>query len=158
MINRLLSKTEENPSQHHSEHLEKQAALLLSMLNKTDIKDIISLAYQEPDFLEIFGETEDQVNNQRYATEARIDYLMIRASREISERKAATLSGFKKLAYPQFNGEGLNYLEFKKRWTALELVALWDSIPATAKAKLTDVHQWTRPGSCLMLSMENSKN
>ena len=55
-----------------------------------DIKHIISLADQEPDFLDIFGETEDQVDNWRHETEARIDDLMIRASREVSERKAAT--------------------------------------------------------------------
>ena len=74
---------------------------------------------------------------------------MIRASREVSERKAATQSGFKKLAYPHFNGDILNYLEFKKHLAAkvvserkppaLELVAQRDSIPATAKAKLADV-------------------
>ena len=73
---------------------------------------------------------------------------MIRASKEVSERKAATQSGFKKLAYPHFNGDVLNYLEFKKRWAAevvperkppaLELVALRDSIPVTAKAKIAD--------------------
>ena len=135
-INRLLSDIEDNSLQHHSEHLEKQAALLSSMLNKIDIKHIISLTDQEPDFLEIFGETEGQVDNWRHATEARIDDLMIRASREVSERKAATHSGFKKLAYPQFNGDPLNYIEFKKHWTAevvperkppaLELVALRD--------------------------------
>ena len=73
---------------------------------------------------------------------------MIRTSREISERKAAIQSGFKKLAYPLFNGDILSYLKFKKRWSAeviserkppvLELVALRDSIPATAKARLAD--------------------
>ena len=74
---------------------------------------------------------------------------MIRASREVSERKAATQSGFKKLSYPHFNGDILNYLEFKKQWAAevvperkpqaIELVALRDSIPASAKAKIADV-------------------
>ena len=74
---------------------------------------------------------------------------MIRASREVSERKAATQSGFKKLSYPHFNGDILNYLEFKKRWAAevvperkppaIELVALRDSIPVSAKAKIADV-------------------
>ena len=58
-LNKLLSEVEENSLVHHSEHLEKQAALLLSMLNKMDIKHIISLADQEPEFLKIFGETED---------------------------------------------------------------------------------------------------
>ena len=43
---------------------------------------------------------------------------MIRASREVSERKAATQSGFKKFSYPHFNGDVLNYLEFKKHSAA----------------------------------------
>ena len=64
-INRLLSEIEENSSLHHSEHLEKQAALLSTMLTKVDIRKIISYADTEPDFLEIFGETEDQVDNWR---------------------------------------------------------------------------------------------
>ena len=113
-INRLLSEIEGNSSQHHSEHLEKQAALLSTMLTKMDIKHIISIADTEPDFLEIFGETEDQKDDWRHETEAQIDDLMIRASKEVSKSKAATQSVFKKLAYPQFNGDVLNYLEFKK--------------------------------------------
>ena len=80
-----------------------------------DIKQIIYITDQEPDFQEVFGKTKDQVDDWRHATEARIDDLMIRASREVFDRKAATQSGFKKLAYPHFNGYVLNYLLFKKR-------------------------------------------
>ena len=80
------------------------------MLTKMDIRKIISYADTEPDFLEIFGETEDHLDDWRHETEARIEDLMIRASREVSERKAATQSGFKKLSYPHFNGDILNYL------------------------------------------------
>ena len=119
------------------------------MLTKVDIRKIISYADTEPDFLEIFGETEDQVDDWRHQTEARIEDLIIRASREVSERKAATQSGFKKLSYPSFNGDILNYLEFKKHWAAevvperkppaIELVALRESIPVSAKAKIADV-------------------
>ena len=71
---------------------------------------------------------------------------MIRAFKEVSDRKAATQTGFKKLNYPQFNGDVLNYQEFKRRWKievvpkrrppALELAALRESIPALAKAKI----------------------
>ena len=114
-INRLLQDIEENASQNHSEHLEKQATLLSTMLNKMDIRHLISFADNEPDFLEIFGETEDQIDDWRNETEACIEDLMIRASREVSERKAATQSGFKKLSYSYFNGDILNYLEFKKQ-------------------------------------------
>ena len=74
---------------------------------------------------------------------------MIRASNKIFKRKAATKTGFKKLSYPHINGDVLNFLEFKKHWAAeavperkppaLKLVALRDSIPATAKAKIADV-------------------
>ena len=62
-IDKLLTEIEENSSLHHSEHLEKQAALLSTILTKVDIRKIISYADTEPDFLEIFGETEDQVDD-----------------------------------------------------------------------------------------------
>merc|ERR1712082_169588 len=109
-INKLLQDIEENASQNHSKHLDKQATLLSNMLNKMDIRCLISFADNEPDFLDIFGETEDQMNDWRDEIEARIKDLMIRASREVSERKAATLCGFKKLSYPHFNIDILNYL------------------------------------------------
>ena len=74
---------------------------------------------------------------------------MIRASKEVSERKAATQTGFQKLSYPRFHGNVLIYLEFKKRWNnevvperkppALKLAALREAVPALAKAKITDV-------------------
>ena len=85
------------------------------MLKDLDLAGIIPLTDTEPDF-QIFSETEDQVNNWSHATEFRIQDLMIRASKEVSDRKAATQTGFKKLNYPQFNGDVLNYQEFKKRW------------------------------------------
>ena len=76
----------------------------------------------------------------------RFQDLIIRASKEVSERKAATQTGFKKLSYPQFNGDVLNYQEFKKRWqnevipeqkpAALELAALRESVPTLAKAMI----------------------
>ena len=74
---------------------------------------------------------------------------MIRASKEVSERKAATQTWFQKLNYPQLNGDVLNYQEFKRRWenevvperkpAALELAALRESIPALAKAKIAAI-------------------
>ena len=75
--------------------------------------------------------------------------MLIRASKEVADRKAATQSGFEKLSYPSFNGDVLSYLEFKKRWKeeviperkppALKLEALSDAVPALAKAKLTNI-------------------
>ncbi len=162
-INRLLSKIEENSLQHHSEHL--KVALLSTILTKINIKHIISIADHEPNFLDMFRETEDQVNDWRHATEYQIDDLLIKASKEISERKAATQSGFKKLAYPHFNGDVLNYLELNKRWAAevvperkppaTELVALRDSIPATAKAKIADVTTMVKAWKLLDLEYGN---
>ena len=71
---------------------------------------------------------------------------MIRAYEEVSDRKASTQSGFKKLCYPHFNGDVLCYQEFKRRWQidvaperrppALELAALRESVSAIAKAKI----------------------
>ena len=141
-INKLLSELESDPDRNHSEQLEKQATLLSNMLKDLDLTGIISLA----DFLEIFGETEDQVSDWNHSAKFRIQDLMMRAFKEVSDRKAATQTGFKKLNYPQFNGDMLNYQEFKKRWQieiiperrphALELAALRESIPALAKAKI----------------------
>ena len=74
---------------------------------------------------------------------------MIRASKEVSDRKAVTQTGFKKLNLPQFNGDILNYQEFKTRWRievvperrppALELATLRESLPTPAKAKIIAV-------------------
>ena len=79
----------------------------------------------------------------------RIEDIIIRASKEFCDRKTVTQTGFKKLSYPQFNGDVLNYLEFKKilesevfpeqKLPALELAALREFVPAIAKAKITDV-------------------
>ena len=66
----MLAEIEENILQNRSEHLKKQAALLSTMLTKMDIGRIISMADTEPDFLEIFGETEDQIDYWRHETEA----------------------------------------------------------------------------------------
>ena len=111
-----------------------------------DITGIISLADSEPDFIEVFGETEDQVSDWGHEAKYRIQDLMIRAYKEVSDRKASTQTGFKKLNYPQFNGDVLNYQEFKRRWKieviperrppALELAALRESVPPIAKAKI----------------------
>ena len=62
-INRLLSNIEENTLQHHYEHLEKQATLQSTMLNKMEIKNIIFIADTKPDILETFGEAEDQIDH-----------------------------------------------------------------------------------------------
>ena len=51
----MLAEIEENTLQNHSEHLEKQAALLSTMLTKMDIRHIISITDTEPDFLEWFS-------------------------------------------------------------------------------------------------------
>ena len=81
-----------------------------------EIDKLIILCETEPDFFTIFGETEDDILDWRLSTEARIEDLLIKASKEVAERKSATQSGFRKLAYPHFNGDILNYLEFKKCW------------------------------------------
>ena len=83
------------------------------------------------------------------SAEARTKDLLIKASKEVAERKSATQSGFRKLAYPHFNGDILNYLEFKKRWkdevvperrpVTLELVALKEAVLPIAKGKIVDV-------------------
>ena len=114
----MLSKLEENSSLHHSKHLKKQAALISTRLTKINVNRIIFFADHESNFLDMFGKTEDQLHNRRHTTEDQITDLLIKASKEISERKTATPSVFKKLAYPYFNGEVINYLEFKKCWAA----------------------------------------
>ena len=116
------------------------------MLKDLNINEIIGLADTEPDFLEIFGETEDQVSDWSMATKFKIQDMLIRAYKEVADRKASTQSGFKKLSYPSFNGDVLCYQEFRRCWCievfpeqrlpALELAALRESVPAIAKAKI----------------------
>ena len=89
--------------------------MLSLMLKSMEIDEIIILCKSEPDFFSIFGETEDNISDWCLSTEVRIEDLLIKASKEVAERKSATQSGFRKLAYPSFNGDILNYLEFKKR-------------------------------------------
>ena len=86
------------------------------MLKSMKIDKILVLFEIEPDFFTIFGETEDDIHDWCHSTEIRIEDLLIKASKEVAERKAATQSGFRKLAYPSFNGDVLSYLKFKKRW------------------------------------------
>lgn len=142
-INNLLNDIEADPPSNHSEHLKEQVSLLSSMPKSMEIDKILVLCETKPDFFTIFGETEDNIQDWHLSTEIRIEDLLIKASREITERKAATESGFRKLSYPSFNGDILSYLEFKKRWrderkpVALELAALRESIPGIAKAKIT---------------------
>ena len=77
------------------------------MLERQNINNIITKADEEPDFLAIFGETEDSVNDWRNATEMRLQELEFRAFKEVSDRKAVTQTGFKKLSYPSLNGDVL---------------------------------------------------
>ena len=131
---KLLEALEVDSPENHSEHLKDQATMLQNMLKAINIDSIIPLCEVEPDFFSIFGETEDCMMDWKISTEASIEDLWIRGSRQVSDRRATTQSGFKKLSYPSFNGDSLNYLEFKKRWNnevlperipdALELAAL----------------------------------
>ena len=163
----MLSDIEADPEGNHSEYLEKQASLLSAMLKDLDLPGIISLANTEPDFIEIFGENEDQVNDWVEETKNRIQDLMIKAEKEVSERKAATQTRFKKLSLPSFNGNVLNYQDFKRRWKlevvpekrppALELAALRESIPALAKAKMIAVTTMAEAWKLLDLIMVTSR-
>ena len=119
------------------------------MLRDLDIPGIIKLANTEPDFLKIFGETEDQVNDWSEDARFRIQDLTLRAAKEVCDRKAATQTGFKKLSLPNFNRDVLNYQQFKRGWNlevvpekrpvTMELAALCESLPATARAKIVAV-------------------
>merc|ERR1712240_781439 len=141
----MISDLEANPEKFHSENSENQANLLSNMLKDLNIIEIICLSDTEPDFLEIFGETEDQVSDWSITTKFKIQDMLIRAYNEVADRKASTQSGFKKLSYPSFNGDVLCYQEFRRRWDikviperrppALELAAIRESVPAIAKAK-----------------------
>ena len=85
------------------------------LLNKK-VYEVIKLLETEPDLFFIFGETEDDINNWRNLTKEIIYIIQDKASMEISVRKASVQFGFQKLKYPIFQGEILNYQEFKKRW------------------------------------------
>ena len=109
----MIADLKANPEKFHSKKLEKQATLLSSMLKDLNINEIIGLADTEPNFLEIFGETEDQVSDWSNTTKYRIQDLMIRAYDEVSDRKASI-----QLSYPHLNSDVLCYQEFKRTETA----------------------------------------
>ena len=54
-----------------------------------DIKNMISIADTEPDFLTIFGETKYQIYDSRHAKKLKIKDLMIRASNKIWFQEAS---------------------------------------------------------------------
>ena len=56
-INKILEELEVDSSIHHSEHLDKWAALLSLMLKVMSIGHILSLSEIELDFLNLFGKT-----------------------------------------------------------------------------------------------------
>ena len=89
-INNLLKDIEADSPSNHSEHLKGQASLLSSMLKSMEIDKILVLCETEPDFFTIFGETEDNIQDWHLSTEIRIKDLLIKASKEVVERKAAT--------------------------------------------------------------------
>ena len=80
----------------------------------------------------------------------------------MAERKSATQSGFRKLAYPSFIGDILNYLKFKKRWkeevvperkpVTLELAALREAVSVIAKGKI--IYVSTLTGAWKLLDLE----
>ena len=123
------------------------------MLKSMEIDEIIILCETKPDLFSIFGKTEDNISDWCLSTEVRIEDLLIQASNEVTERKSATQSGFRKLAYLSFNGDILNYLEFKKCWkeevvpelkpVTLEQAALRKAVPFIAKGKLIHVSNIT---------------
>ena len=86
-ISALIQSIESDPEGIHSENLEKQTTILNSMLRDLNIPGIIELANTEPDFLKIFGETEDQVNDWSEDARFRIQDLTLRAAKEVCDRK-----------------------------------------------------------------------
>ena len=131
------------------------------MLKYMEIDEIIILCETELDFFSIFGETKDNISDWHFSTEVRIEDLLIKASKEVAERKSATQLGFRKLVYPSFNGDILNYLKFKKPWkeevvpagkpVTLELAALRETVPIIAKDKIIDVSTLTEAWKLLDL-------
>ena len=89
-INDLLNQLEEDSLSNHSEHLKEQATMLSLMLKSIEIYKIIILCETESDFFSIFGETEEKISDWHLLTEVRIEDLLIRASKEVAERKSAT--------------------------------------------------------------------
>ena len=88
--------------------------MLSLMLKSMEIDDIILLCETEPDFFLIFGETKDNIADWCLSTEVRIEDLLIKASKEVVERKSATHPGFRKLPYPNFNGDSYITLKYWK--------------------------------------------
>ena len=75
MINKKLTVLDKDETKYHSDLLEGELKLIKEMLSDLKIDSIIAQADKEPDFLGIFGDTEDSINDWRIAMEIRIDEL-----------------------------------------------------------------------------------
>ena len=84
----MISNLEANNQQHLCEIPEKQANFVSTMLKNMDIQNIFSITHTKPEFLTIFEEIDDQIDNCRHTTKFRIEDLMVRAIREVSDRRA----------------------------------------------------------------------
>ena len=89
-INKMIAVLEADPPIFHSEKFENQANLLSNMLKDLNINEIIGFADTEPEFLEIFGETEDQVSDWSKETKFKIQDMLIRAYKKVADRKEST--------------------------------------------------------------------
>ena len=54
-----------------------------------NIEHVLSLSEAEPNFLSIFGETGNKIDDWYHAREIRIEDLLIKASKEVSKQKSA---------------------------------------------------------------------
>ena len=67
-INRKLAELEEDMRVNHSDYLKDTVEKVAKMLNIDKVDKIIQISETEPEFLTIFGETEDDVHNWRNVT------------------------------------------------------------------------------------------
>ena len=88
-LSNLLDALEVDSPENHSEHLKEQVTMLANMLKSMDLDSIIILCETEPDFFSIFGETEDCIMDWKLATKARIEDILIRASKQVCKQKSA---------------------------------------------------------------------
>ena len=119
------------------------------MIENLNIETLIERLVSEPDLIDFFGETEDEINDWKLEVEDKIGTLTSQAIREVWERKRSVQTGFEKLKYLKFDRNILSYQEFRRRWrlkvvperkpAQLELAALREALTATAKAKITEV-------------------
>ena len=105
----------ETDEEVHTKELKERVKIVKENFKALRINEILDRFLYDPNQDEIYGAFADEIDDWSELCDGKIEELKIRAERQISQRKAATQSGFEKRSYPKFKGEKLTYYVFKEK-------------------------------------------